>query len=217
MPQKPLEELFAASSLKNFPKRQIVIYEGDPPDNIYFIAEGYVKVYNILGSGAQRIIFIYGPGDVFPLTSYLSQAGVVRYFYECITPVKLRILPAGELEKLIQNNISTGESLIRYTYSVNQQFFQRIDTLAAKEAKRKVVSLLLFLVSKTGTPGDKSKIQIPLTSQDIGDMCGLTRETASAQMQRLRNSGILIGFKSVTVNVPKLENLREQLDLPSAN
>lgn len=217
MQDKPLDELFASSPLRRFPRRQIVIYEGDPPDNIYFITEGYVKVYNILGSGAQRIIFIYGPGDVFPLTSYLSQAGVVRYFYECVSDTQLRVLPAGELEKKIKDDISTGESLIRYTYGINQQFFQRIDTLAAKEAKRKVVSLLLFLVSKTGTPGDQSQIQIPLTSQDVADMCGLTRETASSQMHKLRNIGVITGFKAISANVPKLEKLREQLDLPESS
>lgn len=214
MQEIPIEELFRASPLKHYPKRQIIIYEGDPPDNIYYVVEGYVKVYNILGSGAQRIIFIYGPGDVFPLTSYLSQAGVVRYFYECITDCQLRVMTSANLEQKVKDNFSMGESLIRYTYGVNQQFFQRIDTLAAKESKRKVVSLLLFLVDKAGIGEPRSKISIPLTSQDIADMCGLTRETASAQMQKLRSSAVIEGYKSITVNLPKLEKLRVQLDIP---
>lgn len=214
MEPSQLEGLFGSSPIKHYPKRQIIIYEGDPPTNIYLIVKGYVKVYNILGTGAQRIIFIYGPGDTFPLTSFLSQAGVVRYFYETITEVEVRILPAAKLEGALRNDIETGEKLIRYTMNVNQQFFQRIDSLAAKDAKRKIVSLLNFLVAKAGTEGPKSRIGVPLTSQDIADMCGLTRETASSQMQNLRKAGVITGFKALTVNLPKLDKLREGIGIP---
>lgn len=209
-----LESLFKKSPLKHYPKRQVLIYEGDSPTSIYLLEKGYVKVYNILGSGAQRIIFIYGPGDTFPLTSFLSQAGVVRYFYETVTDVEVRILPTAKLEQALKNDIDTGEKLIRYTMEVNQQFFQRIDTLAAKDARRKIVSLLLFLVSKAGTEGPDSKICVPLTSQDIADMCGLTRETASSQMQKLRNSGVVTGYKTLTINMSKLDKLRKDTGIP---
>lgn len=210
-----LDDLFADAKLQKYPSGQILIYEGDAPENIYYLMSGYVKVYSILGSGAERTIFVYGPGDAFPLTSYLSQAGAVRYFYEAVTGVDVKRLAAKRLEKKVKDDFSLGESLIQYTYTVNEQFFQRIDALAAKEAKRKIVSLLLFLVAKAGSSGPESKINIPLTSQDIANMCGLTRETASAQLQSLRKSELLSGIKHITINVPKLDKLRGQLDLPS--
>jgi len=215
--ENSLAILFKDMGPKRYPKGQILIYEGDPPENIYYLSQGYVKVYHILDSGAERVIFIYGHGDVFPLTSYLSQAGVVRYFYECMTDVEVNVLPSGRLEKKIKDDMTLGESLIRYTYDLNQQFFQRIDVLSVNDARSKIISLLFFLVNKVGTSAEKSELCVPLTSQTIANMCGLTRETTSAQLQHLREQGIVSGYKTIIVDVPKLEKLSTKLGIRHFN
>src|SRR5581483_153875 len=146
-----LGQLFNAGDLRVMPKGQIVIYEGDPITNLWYLTEGYVKVYSILETGSERIIFIYSPGDVFPITSYLSGSGITRYFYECMTEVKARRINPEYLRDKVKDNLELGESLIHYADSMNQQFIQRIDMLAAASAKHKIIALLDFLVKKTGS------------------------------------------------------------------
>lgn len=208
-----IADLFENGRHRQLPKGQVVIYEGDPTSNLYYIVSGYVKVYNISNTGTVRIIFIYGPSDVFPLTSYLSGSGVARYFYECMTEVELRILSNEEMRDKLVNNIEVGEALIGYSNTVNQQFLQRIDVLSVNDARRKVIALLAFLVEKVGTPGDLSRIEVPLTQQDIANLCGLTRETASAQILRLKKQGIISGSKKLIVNKKKINKLKPKVDL----
>ncbi|MBI4033519.1 Crp/Fnr family transcriptional regulator [Candidatus Saccharibacteria bacterium] len=206
-----IRELFGGSILRKLPKKQIVLYEGDPIENLYYIVNGYVKVYNILGNGTERTIFIYGPGDIFPFTSYLTGSGLARYFYECMTEVEMCVASPENVEAKVRGNFELGDALIHYTNSVSQQFLSRIDILAVNDARRKVIALLAFLVDKTSDGDGQSRITIPLTTQDIANMCGLTRETTSVQLSRLRKSGILSGSRNLVVNMAKLEKLKPRL------
>ena len=205
--------IFENAHAKSLPKDQMLIYEGDAVNKLYYIRGGYVKVYNILDSGSEHIIFVYGPGDIFPFTSYLSGSGTARYFYECMTDVKLRIMPIKEFEKHIQGNIEAGEALISYTSQIGSQFMQRIDVLSVNDARRKVIALLAFLIYKTGSKESDTRLDIPLTTQDIADMSGLTRETTSLQLTRLRKDGIISGSRHLVINRVRLNKVKGPLTI----
>lgn len=206
-----MEDLFADSRLRKLPKGQIVIYEGDSVDHLYYIVNGFIKVYNILSNGSERTIFIYGPDDLFPFTSYLSGSGVARYFYESIAETEVYSISPKRLEQKVRGNFEIGEALIQYSNSVSQQFIQRIDILSVNDARRKIIALLAFLATKTGNDGDISTLSIPLTTQDIANMCGLTRETVSIQLARLRRAGIVSGGRSLVIDTVKLNKLKPAL------
>ncbi|MBX4197155.1 Crp/Fnr family transcriptional regulator [Candidatus Saccharibacteria bacterium] len=203
-----MEKLFANVPVRQLAKGQILIYEGDTIQSIFFLVSGYVKVSNILVNGARRTIFIYAPGDAFPLTSFLSGIGVARYFYETITDVEVKVMPHKKLQSLIQGDLKTGEELIAYTYNLNEQFIDRIEMLSERSARHKVAALLAYLSDKTGAPhGDKIRLKIPLTSQSIADMCSLTRETASMQIIQLRKDGVISGTRFLNVDQARLKKL----------
>jgi CRP/FNR family transcriptional regulator len=203
-----MEQLFEGMPTRQYRKGQILIYEGDPVEYIYLLESGYVKVSNLVSNEIQRTIIIYTPGEAFPLTSFLSGEGVARYFYECMTDVKLRSKPQADFQKMIKGNLELGEELIAYTYKMSQQFVERIETLSATSSKLKIVSLLNYLAKKTGKQSKgQIKINIPLTTQEIADMCGLTRETTNLQLIKLRKEGVVIGRQILTLDKDKLKKL----------
>ncbi len=203
-----MEKLFKNLPTRQLSRGQILIYEGDPIDNIYFLVKGYVKVSNILVDGANRTIFVYAPGDAFPLTSYLSGVGIARYFYECMTDTEVKVMPQKKFQNLIKGDLELGEQLITYTYALNQQFTDRIETLTARSARQKVAALLAYLAGRAGTQiQDKTRLNIPLTSQNIADMCNVTRETASLQVIQLRKDGIVQGSRHLLIDGPRLQKI----------
>ncbi len=203
-----MEKLFEGLPARKFRKGQILIYEGDPIESIYMLVSGYVKVSNLLANGSQRTIIIYKPGDAFPLTSFLSGEGVARYFYECMTDVEVLVKSQAEFQDMIKGNLEMGEQLITYTYRMSQQFIERIETLSAQSARSKIISLFHYLAKRVGEP-DKERInlKVPLTSQEVADMCGLTRETASLQIIRLKKEGVVSGRRQLSLDKAKLKKL----------
>jgi len=202
-----MQQLFSNSPVRKLRKGQILIYEGDAVQNIFWLINGYVKVFNILPNGTQRTMIIYAPDDAFPLTSFLSGAGVARYFYECMTDVELNAMPQTTFQEKIKGNLEMGEKLIAYTYALNRQFIDRIETLSAHSARHKVAALLAYLISKTGADSNDTSVRlsIPLTTQDIADMCSLARETASVQLTKLKRDGTISGTRHLIINKAKLK------------
>jgi CRP/FNR family transcriptional regulator len=99
-------------------------------------------------------------------------------------------------------------SLISYASRMSEQFVERIETLSAQSARQKVAALLKYLADKTGeVQNGKTRLNLPLTSQEIADMCGLTRETASMQLQRLKKEGVVSGRRNLTIDDTKLAKL----------
>jgi len=203
-----VEKLFDGLPVRKFRKGQILIYEGDPVENIFLMTSGYVKVSNILPNGSQRTIIIYKSGDAFPLTSFLSGEGVARYFYECMTDTEVKVKPQAEFQEMIKGDLEIGEQLITYTYRISQQFIERIETLSAQSSRSKIISLLNYLAKRVGE-SDKEMItlKVPLTSQEVADMCGLTRETASLQIIKLKKEGVVSGRRHLSLDKAKLKKL----------
>jgi len=203
-----MEEIFKRLPSRNLNKGQILIYEGDTIDNIYLLISGYVKVSTLHRSGAQRTIIIYAPGEALPLVSYLSGQGIARYFYECMTDVELKVMPQKAFQDKIHSNLELGEELIAYSYKMSNQFIERIETLSAQSARQKIAAMLNYLAVKAGEKsGGKTRLKIPLTSQDIADMCGLTRETASMQLQKMKQEGLVSGRRNLSIDNKKLAKI----------
>jgi CRP-like cAMP-binding protein len=209
-----ITDLFKETHLKEYPKGQMLYYEGDSIELLHCIETGYVKVYNISHGGSERIIFIYGPGDVFPLMSYLRGDTSLHWFYSTMTSVSLRSIRPKLLMDRMRNDILVGEALANYAISISDEFIQRIEMLSVNDSKRKIVALLAFLVKKAGAGRPHCEIGVPITQQDMADMSGLTRESTSRQLVNLRSVGLLIGpSNKLVVDLVKLEIAIERLGI----
>jgi CRP/FNR family transcriptional regulator len=127
-----------------------------------------------------------------------------------MTDVELKVMPQRDFQEKIKDNLELGERLIAYASLMNDQFVERIEILSAQSARHKVAALLNYLADKTGEDlSGKTRLNLPLTSQEIADMCGLTRETASMQLQRMKKEGVVSGRRNLTVDNQKLAKVME--------
>ncbi len=116
-------------------------------------------------------------------------------------------MAADKLGAKIRNDFEAGEEVVNYAHSLNQQLMKRVEMLSAGSARRKIAALLDFLAQKAGKREQLCRIDIPLTTKEIANMCGLTRETASAQLTQLRREGVISGSRFLNINLPKLKNI----------
>ena len=84
-------------------------------------------------------------------------------------------------------------------------------TLGRKTAQEKVASFLYLIAmhaDPAAEPVDGVSFELPLSRADIADFLGLTIETVSRQLTRLRQLGVISITNNRTVEVPELEALR---------
>ena len=80
--------------------------------------------------------------------------------------------------------------------------------LARKSALEKVASFLITLAERTGTPiGKYITCALPMTRGDIADFLGLTIETVSRTLTRLRKGNIIVLETTQTVLIKDMTAL----------
>lgn len=207
-----LSVLFDGCKPKDFPKGEVIISEGDSVDKLYFVQSGYVKVYTLVGHGTQRVAFIYKEGEIFPVTTYLSSSNVARFFYECLTPSRLRILKSRKFEKKVKDNLIIGEEILQYTRSVDQLFLERVHELVADEGgTSKLIKALRFLIERAGSSQDKAHIDLPMSSRFLASVCGLSLEETNTHLATFKDKGILSKTHSTVIDTTKLEALGQEI------
>lgn len=189
-----LSDLFNQSMEHSYRKGNIIFHQGDTLTQVAFIKRGYAKIYTITDDGDQRILLLFGPGYAFPV---LRDAGrlnyKLKYFYEAFTDTRIQLLPVKNFSSLLEKHSSAQAVVLDYIGQLSAQLMRRLNIIENKNAVDKVEALLPYLLAVCGKRLSKniSILKVKVTHQDIADMAGVARETASIQLKKLQKEGII--------------------------
>ena len=189
-----LRDLFQVSDLRQRTKGQIIIFQGDQINHFYYIKQGFVRVYVITDEGDERTLLILTGNDIFPLLKDPgSSSNKSIYFYEAVVDTEIYSIDQQDMIKNIQNSHEASWAMFSYVSKFSSILTARIAQLESKSAEDKVEQLLEYLVGVCGRmiKPNVYKIQLKLTQQDIANLIGHTRETASLTIKKLRRQGVI--------------------------
>lgn len=193
---KHVDELFAGSRARTYPKNQLIHYQGDPLSHIYLIRDGFIKAYTILDSGDTRTILVLGPGDIFPLSFSSSMDWTnysIRYFYQTLCDTEVLVLPSEALKEKIDTDPEMLGTYMTYLSASNEAIMTQLEVMKNKKAIDKVEMLLPYLISKAGKKikPDVYELQLKMSHQEIADLSGVTRETTTTLIKELETKGVI--------------------------
>jgi len=80
---------------------ETIIFEGDPCQAAYFIAEGQVRVYRLSPSGREQVLARLRPGQAFNTVPPFKPQGVNHATVEALTPVTLYTIACKDFHRLV--------------------------------------------------------------------------------------------------------------------
>jgi len=188
LPTKSIADLFNDLPYRHFPHRQMILYQGDYIDRIYYIISGYVRMYNITPKGNERILAILGPGESLPLI----QSEHAEYFYDAFTEVEAAYSSYDQIVERFMADEGYMEVARIAGVKLMQRMMEQMDMLATDSALDKVESALRFLAKYYGDEGHEvSTIKFRMTHQELGNLVNLTRETVSNLVQKLERKKVI--------------------------
>ncbi|HSX52845.1 MAG TPA: Crp/Fnr family transcriptional regulator [Patescibacteria group bacterium] len=203
-----IKALFPAARVRSYAKGQIICYQGDQPQHIFFVAKGHVRFYDIDDEGNEKILHLIGPNNIFPMLYAFGVTKEVGAFYSTLDSVDIITVPLEEFRHATETNIKFANVLTRWFLTEIDQLVSRLSSLEKTDAREKVLSALKYLSQHYGDQkGVWQQINIPVTHQFLADFTGLARETVSAIMHELDEDNIIRARK-----VHKLEVKRKELD-----
>lgn len=170
------------------PAKQDIFVEGDRAAYVYEIVEGTVAAYRILPDGERHVMSFYFAGDILGYCCGRSYAMSAH----SITAVRLRRIPVAALERMIDSEPELARRLLRLAAEELTATRDHLVCIAAKSAEAKMASFLIALSRRNQATGQNpTELLLPMTRIDIGDYLGLTVETVSRTLTKMKQAGVI--------------------------
>jgi CRP/FNR family transcriptional regulator, anaerobic regulatory protein len=165
---------------------QTIVLEGDPCAHCFRVLTGAVRLYKGTVDGRRQLIDFLVAGDCFGLLG-------ARYSYsvEAITHTTLSKTSRATLAAAVRALPELAERLIEHAAAKLARAHEHMLLLGRKNAQEKVASLLVELARRIGANQARPAFRLPISRQEMADQLGLTIETVSRTMTRLKGEGLI--------------------------
>lgn len=153
---------------------------------VYVLERGVIMIERSSAAGRRQILGFSYPGDFVGLT----HNDFFEYSVQSLTQAEVREFPMAEFKRLSDTSPELKSNVNRIGGSVFSHAIDQVFALGQKKAHERVCYLLLEIRNRKVGPNDDI-VELPMTRQDIADYLGLTMETVSRAIRRLRNDGII--------------------------
>jgi CRP/FNR family transcriptional regulator len=162
--------------------------EGQPADDVFNITSGMVKLYKLLPDGRRQITGLLGMGDFLGM----ALGDTYAYSAEALTEGWLCRFRRTDLEARLIQFPQLQRRLFTMASNELRAAQDQMLLLGRKTAVERLCSFLLMLSRRAVLTGQKaSPILLPMTRGDIADYLGLTIETVSRTLTRLKAAGLI--------------------------
>jgi len=156
--------------------------ENEPADYVYQVKKGAVRSYKLLSDGRRQIGAFHLVGDIFGLTNGENH----RFTAEAVVDTTLWLMKRRSLEVISQTDGVLARNLLSLTTRSLQHAEDHMLLLGRKDSLEKVATFLLEMDKRLA-----DAMTLPMSRRDIADYLGLTLETVSRALSRLRRAGAI--------------------------
>lgn len=177
-----------------FASGQEIYAQGEKADRLYRVEFGAVRIYRLLTDGRRQISSFHLPGEVFGFES----DGVHHFFADAIGATGVRALP----------RVNTGALASEIMESALRCLVRTQEHLLVVGRQNAVERIAAFLLDMAERQGGLEQFDLPMSRSDIGDYLGLTIETVSRVISKLRAEGVIRLVSLRTLKLLKPATLR---------
>jgi len=175
------------SSLRKLQPGEVMFAEGDDADAVYEVVRGTLKLYKLLPDGRRQVTGFLTAGHLVGL----AHENLFLYTAEAITPVTVCRYPRARFDRLVEEVPGFARRLLAATSDELRAAQDQMVLLGRKAAEEKVASFLHTMGQRRGGGEDPNEVLLPMSRSDIADYLGLTIETVSRTLSKLKADGII--------------------------
>lgn len=211
--------IFDQFQTRRYKKGQLVLFQGEIPRFGFALKEGIIKEYDISKQGNEQITWLINKSEIFPFSWLMGSVPTVPFYYETVSDCELYIIKKEEYLMLLENNKSfLRDELNRQAMKENAQA-RRIAAILNPKAENKLLNTFHYLVESYGSSSGKNNIIINLflTHQDFANLTGLTRETVTKELSKLKSASIIKQNNKRSKYEIDLNKLNQLISTPLSN
>ena len=188
IPEPDLRRLAEAMTTGTAAPGASFITEGEPASAFFNITGGSAKLYKLMPDGRRQITGFVGVGHFLGL----AVSDTYAFGAEAIEPVRYCRFSRQRLRTLLDDFPAMEKRLLQVASNELVAAQEQMLLLGRKTARERIASFLLAQ-SRMGIicQVPRPRFALPMTRGDIADYVGLTIETVSRTLTKLRSDGLV--------------------------
>jgi CRP/FNR family transcriptional regulator, cyclic AMP receptor protein len=188
--QQKVAAFFARYPEHTFVAGQLLVLAQEDPPAIFYLVSGKVRQYDISYRGDEVVVNVFKPQVFFPMLWAITKAPN-RYFFAAETAIAVRAAPPDKVLAFLQANPDVMYDLLTRLYIGVDGLLGRMAHLMAGSAKSRVMYELLLECRRFGKVKDDGSCLIVLKEADVAARAGLSRETVSREIQKIKHDNLI--------------------------
>lgn len=207
---KAQEFLQTHSAIVNHARGSILFHEHSKCEAVYILCSGRIKLSSSSREGRSFILQIAQPGDVLGLSAALD-GGLFETTAEALESTALRVIPLEHFRILLcayaDASLAAAQALARWY----RRLVAQTRVVAPPTSSVGRMARLIMEWSAGADDSSSTVLSVPLTHCEWAEMTGMSRETVSRTLMRLRKQKIIAAHGIVLriLNPSALQRLSE--------
>ncbi|MBB3956637.1 Crp/Fnr family transcriptional regulator [Novosphingobium sediminicola] len=170
---------------------QVIVEEGEHSHSCIGLLSGFTYRHRTLRNGARQIISVHVPGDFPDLQSGLL--GVAIHTLQMLTPGRLALFQADELQRLVSERPAIRNALWRETLIDTSISGEWVANVGRRDARGRIAHLLCEFAMRLRAAGllEGDSYELPMTQEQMADATGLTPVHVNRTLQEMRRAGLI--------------------------
>jgi len=177
--------------VQRYGKGDLVFRSGSLGRNVYFLRSGRIKIHQLSPIGREVILWFCFPGEIFGLAEVVRGGGRVVNAQAC-QPSEVLSVSQERFRTFLCDHPRVAMLSMEVLSSRLRLLGDMFVNLVADDVNTRIAKLILRLSGHYGTRiGKEIFLNIPFTHQEIADMVGTSRQTATSALSMLKRQGVL--------------------------
>ncbi|HWV13399.1 MAG TPA: Crp/Fnr family transcriptional regulator [Sphingobium sp.] len=204
-------EIFSslAGPVQQIARNRTIRREGDAPQSVYMLLEGWVLSSMTLADGGRQILKVHLPGDILGTPSMALDKAAETL--TALTPVKLRPISLSAFGGLFTRAPHMAALMFLSVQQERVMLMDRLCSIGRTSAECRLADFLVHLHSRLNViqPGIGPRFEHPLTQEQIGDVIGLTAVHVNRVFRMLEEKKLILrdGHMIELLDIPALRKL----------
>ena len=168
-----------------------LIHEGDAPESVHLILEGYACRYKVLPGGQRQIMAIFVPGDFCDLNVFILDQ--MDHTIGTISPCQVVSIPRQSVEEITAHHPAITRAFWWCALVDEAVLREWLVNMGCRPANQRIAHLFCELLVRLEAVGqvEDGSYAFPFTQQDVADAMGLSEVQVNRSLRELRGLGLI--------------------------
>lgn len=171
-----------------FKKGELIFQEGSRPRGLFCIQEGKVKIVQTGPDGKEIILHLANNANIMGHRAILGNDTYSCSAY-AIEDCTVCFIPRNTFIELVEKNSKLAFQIIQLLARELKESEEKTTIIAQSTSREKIIKSLILLADCYGFEEDNKTLNVIVSREELANMSGTTRETATRILSELKEEG----------------------------